>query len=182
MRLEEVNEREHSMKAALQTVDLRLSQLEEFSGRMMNALEKLAGIDRIELVNTRSRGSSICEPTTLLRHSSVNSSDGYSLYRYQLEHDDRLSTGGDIERSDRKAQQSAQRQDGTVEGESAAGRRPPSHWSQSLFQPKLEPTTSSLFALSHNKSHKTFSKHTRRLRTSFVGHSFHLTCRFCSFQ
>lgn len=127
MRLEEVNEREHSMKAALQTVDLRLSQLEEFSGRMMNALEKLAGIDRAELVNTRSRGSSICEPTTLLRHSSVNSGDGYSLYRYQLEHDDRLSTAGDLEGGDRKAQQSPQRHGG-----SAAGRRPQSHSSQSL--------------------------------------------------
>lgn len=128
MRLEEVNEREHSMKAALQTVDLRLSQLEEFSGRMMNALEKLAGIDRTELVHTRSRGSSICEPSTLLRHSSVNSGDGYSLYRYQLEHDDKLSSGGDIEGGDRKAQQqSPQRQDGTAEGGSAAGRRPQSH-------------------------------------------------------
>lgn len=127
MRLEEVNEREHSMKAALQTVDLRLSQLEEFSGRMMNALEKLAGIDRAELVNTRSRASSICEPTTLLRHSSVNSSDGYSLYRYQLEHDDRLSSGGDIEGGNRKAQQSPQRKDGNAEGGSAAGRRPQSH-------------------------------------------------------
>lgn len=144
MRLEEVNEREHSMKAALQTVDIRLSQLEEFSGRMMNALEKLAGIDRTELVNTRSRGSSICEPTTLLRHSSVNSGDGYSLYRYQLEHDDRLSSGGDLEGSDRKAQQSPQRHDGTAEGGSTAGRRPQSHSSQSLVCQTLEPTTSSL--------------------------------------
>lgn len=49
MRLEEVNEREHFMKASLQTVDLRLSQLEELSGRMVNALEKLAGIDKSEL-------------------------------------------------------------------------------------------------------------------------------------
>ncbi|KAI1904464.1 hypothetical protein AGOR_G00005910 [Albula goreensis] len=49
MRLEEVNEREHSMKASLQTVDLRLTQLEEFSGRMMNALEKLAGLYRYHL-------------------------------------------------------------------------------------------------------------------------------------
>uniref|UniRef100_A0A4W6CQQ8 Transient receptor potential cation channel, subfamily M, member 1a n=1 Tax=Lates calcarifer TaxID=8187 RepID=A0A4W6CQQ8_LATCA len=91
MRLEEVNEREHSMKASLQTVDLRLAQLEEFSGRMMNALEKLAGIDRAELIRTRSRGSSVCEPAALLRHGSVNSADGYSLYRYQLDHDDRLT-------------------------------------------------------------------------------------------
>uniref|UniRef100_A0A8C2HM91 TRPM tetramerisation domain-containing protein n=1 Tax=Cyprinus carpio TaxID=7962 RepID=A0A8C2HM91_CYPCA len=39
MRLEEVNERENTMKASLQTVDLRLSQLEEINGRMVNALE-----------------------------------------------------------------------------------------------------------------------------------------------
>uniref|UniRef100_A0A6Q2ZPZ1 Transient receptor potential cation channel, subfamily M, member 1a n=1 Tax=Esox lucius TaxID=8010 RepID=A0A6Q2ZPZ1_ESOLU len=56
MRLEEVNEREHSMKATLQTVDLRLGQLEEFSGRMMNAVEKLAGVDHCDLVRTRSGG------------------------------------------------------------------------------------------------------------------------------
>ncbi|XP_042338013.1 transient receptor potential cation channel subfamily M member 1, partial [Plectropomus leopardus] len=79
MRLEEVNEREHSMKASLQTVDLRLAQLEEFSGRMMNALEKLAGVDRAELVRTQSRASSVCEPAALLRHGSLNSADGYSL-------------------------------------------------------------------------------------------------------
>ena len=59
MRLEEVNEREHSMKASLQTVDLRLMQLEEFSGRMMNALEKLAGVDKTELCRTRSGASSL---------------------------------------------------------------------------------------------------------------------------
>lgn len=88
MRLEEVNEREHSMKASLQTVDLRLAQLEEFSGRMMHALEKLAGVERDELFATRSRGSSVCE-LSLLRHGSVNSGDGYSLFRYQLEHHDR---------------------------------------------------------------------------------------------
>ncbi|KAJ0056538.1 hypothetical protein NL108_010250, partial [Boleophthalmus pectinirostris] len=82
MRLEEVNEREHSMKASLQTVDLRLGQLEEFSGRMMNALEKLAGIDRSQLVRSRSRDSSVCDPSALMRHGSINSSDGYSLYRY----------------------------------------------------------------------------------------------------
>lgn len=87
MRLEEVNEREHSMKASLQTVDLRLGQLEEFSGRMMNALEKLAGVDRSQLV--KSRSSSICEPGPLHRQSSFNSADGYSLYRYQLETEER---------------------------------------------------------------------------------------------
>uniref|UniRef100_A0A8C0A1D9 Transient receptor potential cation channel subfamily M member 3 n=1 Tax=Anas zonorhyncha TaxID=75864 RepID=A0A8C0A1D9_9AVES len=79
MRLEEVNEREHFMKASLQTVDLRLSQLEELSGRMVNALEKLAGIDKSELTYTRSRASSECDAAYLLRQSSVNSSDGYSI-------------------------------------------------------------------------------------------------------
>lgn len=122
MRLEEVNEREHSMKASLQTVDLRLAQLEEFSARMMNALEKLAGIDRAELVHTRSRGSSICEPSALLRHSSINSSDGYSLYRYQLDHDDRVSGSGDAEGTDRRVQQSPERRGRTTEAGGATGR------------------------------------------------------------
>uniref|UniRef100_A0A8K9V9Z9 Transient receptor potential cation channel, subfamily M, member 1a n=1 Tax=Oncorhynchus mykiss TaxID=8022 RepID=A0A8K9V9Z9_ONCMY len=72
MRLEEVNEREHSMKASLQTVDLRLGQLEEFSGRMMNALEKLAGVDHNDLVRTQSGVSSVCDTSSLLRHSSIN--------------------------------------------------------------------------------------------------------------
>lgn len=84
MRLEEVNEREHFMKASLQTVDLRLSQLEELSGRMVNALEKLAGIDKSELTYTHSRASSECDAAYLLRQSSVNSSDGYSMYRYHV--------------------------------------------------------------------------------------------------
>ncbi|OWK58862.1 Transient receptor potential cation channel subfamily M member 3 [Lonchura striata] len=84
MRLEEVNEREHFMKASLQTVDLRLSQLEELSGRMVNALEKLAGIDKSELTYTRSRASSECDAAYLLRQSSVNSSDGYSMYKYHI--------------------------------------------------------------------------------------------------
>lgn len=109
MCLEEVNEREHSMKASLQTVDLRLGQLEEFSGRMMNALEKLAGIDHADLVRSRSRGSSVCEPAALLRHGSINSADGYSLYRYPLDHDDRTSVSGDTEGHDRKAQLSPDR-------------------------------------------------------------------------
>lgn len=122
MRLEEVNEREHSMKASLQTVDIRLAQLEEFSGRMMNALEKLAGVDRAELVRTRSRGSSICEPALLLRHSSINSGDGYSLYRYQLEHDDRVSVSGDTEGNDRRVQLSPERR--TTEGGNTTGRTP----------------------------------------------------------
>ncbi|XP_013915715.1 PREDICTED: transient receptor potential cation channel subfamily M member 1-like [Thamnophis sirtalis] len=85
MRLEEVNEREHFMKASLQTVDLRLSQLEDTSGRMATALEKLAGIDTSELILPRSRASSECDAAYLLRQSSVNSSDGYSIYRYQAD-------------------------------------------------------------------------------------------------
>ncbi|RXM95122.1 Transient receptor potential cation channel subfamily M member 1 [Acipenser ruthenus] len=85
MRLEEINEREHFMKASLQTVDLRLAQLEEFSGRMMNAMEKLAGIDKAELTHTHSRASSECDPAFLLRQSSINSSDGYSMYKYYLD-------------------------------------------------------------------------------------------------
>ncbi len=122
MRLEEVNEREHSMKASLQTVDLRLSQLEEFSGRMMNALEKLAGVDRAELIRTRSRGSSICEPAVLLRHGSINSADGYSLYRYQLEHDDRISVCGEMEGNDKRVQMSPERRGGNTEGHNTPGR------------------------------------------------------------
>ncbi|KAJ8272360.1 hypothetical protein COCON_G00112190 [Conger conger] len=88
MRLEEVNEREHTMKASLQTVDLRLAQLEEFLGRMMNALEKLAGVDKADLCRTRSGASSVADPSSLLRHGSVNSCDGYSLYRYHMDLDD----------------------------------------------------------------------------------------------
>ncbi|KAF4095252.1 hypothetical protein G5714_024330 [Onychostoma macrolepis] len=90
MRLEEVNERENTMKASLQTVDLRLSQLEDINGRMVNALERLVGIDHAELTRTRSSASSICDPSSLQRHSSINSADGYSLYRYYLGVDDRL--------------------------------------------------------------------------------------------
>ncbi|KAL7406520.1 hypothetical protein ABVT39_021311 [Epinephelus coioides] len=121
MRLEEVNEREHSMKASLQTVDLRLAQMEELSGRMMNALEKLAGVDQAELVRTHSRGSSVCEPAALLRHSSVNSADGYSLYRYQLEHEDRISVSGDMEGNDRRVQQSPETRGGNTEGGNTTG-------------------------------------------------------------
>ncbi|TRY94606.1 hypothetical protein DNTS_015812 [Danionella cerebrum] len=89
MRLEEVNERENTMKASLQTVDLRLSQLEDIHGRMVNALERLVGIDHSELTRSRSSASSICDPSSLQRHSSINSADGYSLYRYYLAGDDR---------------------------------------------------------------------------------------------
>ncbi|XP_057611916.1 transient receptor potential cation channel subfamily M member 1 isoform X2 [Chionomys nivalis] len=84
MRLEEINERENFMKTSLQTVDLRLSQLEELSGRMVSALENLAGIDRSDLIQARSRASSECEATYLLRQGSINSTDGYSMYRYHF--------------------------------------------------------------------------------------------------
>ncbi|CAL1595886.1 unnamed protein product [Knipowitschia caucasica] len=85
MRLEEVNERENTMKASLQTVDLRLAQLEEIHGRMAVALEKLAGVDKLELTRTYSRNSSVCDPSSLLRQSSINSADGYSLYRFHMD-------------------------------------------------------------------------------------------------
>ncbi|KAK5867377.1 hypothetical protein PBY51_011876 [Eleginops maclovinus] len=88
MRLEEVNERENNMKASLQTVDLRLAQLEEIHGRMAVALEKLAGVDRLELTRTYSRNSSVCDPSSLLRQSSINSADGYSLYRFHMDLED----------------------------------------------------------------------------------------------
>ncbi|XP_064169801.1 transient receptor potential cation channel subfamily M member 1-like isoform X2 [Anguilla rostrata] len=118
MRLEEVNEREHSMKASLQTVDLRLMQLEEFSGRMMNALEKLAGVDQTDLCRTRS-GASSCDHATLQRHSSINSADGYSLYRYHLDLDDRAG-----EDEDKKIQLTSERK--------SSFRRAPSEYGQTL--------------------------------------------------
>ncbi|KAK2508711.1 hypothetical protein MC885_004981, partial [Smutsia gigantea] len=90
MRLEEINERENFMKTSLQTVDLRLSQLEELSTRMVNALENLAGIDKSDLIQTRSRASSECEVTYLLRQSSINSADGYSMYRCQFNEEELL--------------------------------------------------------------------------------------------
>lgn len=85
MRLEEVNEREIGMKTSLQTVDLRLAQLEEINSRISIALEKLAGIDHTELSRTRSGMSSVCGQSSLLRSSSFNNSDGYSLYQYSLD-------------------------------------------------------------------------------------------------
>ncbi|XP_076026516.1 transient receptor potential cation channel subfamily M member 1b [Genypterus blacodes] len=85
MRLEEVNERENTMKASLQTVDLRLAQLEDIHGRMAVALEKLAGVDRLELTRSHSRSSSVCDPSSLMRQGSINSADGYSLYRFHMD-------------------------------------------------------------------------------------------------
>ncbi|XP_061077314.1 transient receptor potential cation channel subfamily M member 1-like [Conger conger] len=122
MRLEEVNEREHSMKASLQTVDLRLMQLEEFSGRMMNALEKLAGVDKSDLCRTRS-GASTCE-NALQRHSSINSADGYSLYRYHLDLDDRAA-----DEDDKKSQLGTEQQSSVRK---RSFRRAPSEYGQTL--------------------------------------------------
>uniref|UniRef100_UPI00398E47A7 transient receptor potential cation channel subfamily M member 3 n=1 Tax=Pristiophorus japonicus TaxID=55135 RepID=UPI00398E47A7 len=77
MRLEEVNEREHFMKASLQTMDVRLAQLEEVAGRMASALEKLAGIEKGETNKVRSRTSSDCTDTAyILRQGSFNSQEG----------------------------------------------------------------------------------------------------------
>ncbi|KAM6170292.1 transient receptor potential cation channel subfamily M member 3 isoform 16-T16 [Rhynchocyon petersi] len=77
MRLEEVNEREHCMKASLQTVDIRLAQLEDLIGRMATALERLAGVERAESNKIRSRTSSDCTDTAyIIRQSSFNSQEG----------------------------------------------------------------------------------------------------------
>ncbi|XP_041917179.1 transient receptor potential cation channel subfamily M member 1-like [Alosa sapidissima] len=92
VRLEEVNEREHSMKACLQTVDLRLAQLEEFAGRMMNAIQKLAGLDHIDFLQSHSRKSSICDPASLWRHGSIHSCDGYSVHQHHPEAEDQKRT------------------------------------------------------------------------------------------
>ncbi|XP_060093438.1 transient receptor potential cation channel subfamily M member 3 isoform X6 [Heteronotia binoei] len=80
MRLEEVNEREHCMKASLQTVDIRLAQLEDMIGRMATALDKLTGLDRGETTKIRSRTSSDCTDTAyIVRQSSFNSQEGNAL-------------------------------------------------------------------------------------------------------
>ncbi|XP_049573518.1 transient receptor potential cation channel subfamily M member 1 isoform X2 [Syngnathus scovelli] len=86
MRLEEVNEREHAMKACLQTVDLRLAQLEEFSARMMTAVEKLAGVEP-DRRGGSVPGSSAGDASPRRRCGSFGSADDGSLYRYRLEHD-----------------------------------------------------------------------------------------------
>ncbi|XP_013868011.1 transient receptor potential cation channel subfamily M member 3 isoform X13 [Austrofundulus limnaeus] len=95
MRLEEVNEREHFMKASLQTVDIRLAQMEELIGRIANALERVTGVERVEVSKARSRTSSDCtdsayilrqaecqESAYILRQSSFNSTEG-NAYRLQ---------------------------------------------------------------------------------------------------
>nr|XP_043881390.1 transient receptor potential cation channel subfamily M member 3 isoform X9 [Solea senegalensis] len=95
MRLEEVNEREHFMKASLQTVDIRLAQMEELIGRIAVALERVTGVERGEVNKVRSRTSSDCTDSAyilrqgechdaayILRQSSFNSTEGNS-YRLQ---------------------------------------------------------------------------------------------------
>ncbi|XP_031705027.1 transient receptor potential cation channel subfamily M member 3 isoform X2 [Anarrhichthys ocellatus] len=95
MRLEEVNEREHFMKASLQTVDIRLAQMEELIGRIAVALERVTGVERGEVSKVRSRTSSDCtdsayilrhgecpEAAYILRQSSFNSTEG-NTYRLQ---------------------------------------------------------------------------------------------------
>ncbi|XP_034018663.1 transient receptor potential cation channel subfamily M member 1-like [Thalassophryne amazonica] len=99
MHLEEVNERENCMKASLQTVDLRLAQLEELSTRMMNALKKLADVNRTELFCTGV--SSFCGSSALLHHGSFNSIDGYSVYL--VDSDERTCAAVDVESSERSA-------------------------------------------------------------------------------
>ncbi|XP_060009421.1 transient receptor potential cation channel subfamily M member 3 isoform X4 [Lagenorhynchus albirostris] len=77
MRLEEVNEREHCMRASLQTVDIRLAQLEDLIGRMATALERLTGLERAESNKIRSRTSSDCtDAAYIVRQSSFNSQEG----------------------------------------------------------------------------------------------------------
>uniref|UniRef100_A0A3B5R3X0 Transient receptor potential cation channel subfamily M member 3 n=1 Tax=Xiphophorus maculatus TaxID=8083 RepID=A0A3B5R3X0_XIPMA len=95
MRLEEVNEREHFMKASLQTVDIRLAQMEDLIGRIAVALERVTGVERVEVNKARSRTSSDCtdsayilrqaecpESAYILRQSSFNSTEG-NAYRLQ---------------------------------------------------------------------------------------------------
>lgn len=97
MRLEEVNEREHFMKASLQTVDIRLAQMEELIGRIAVALERVTGVEKGEVNKVRSRTSSDCtdsayilrqgecpDPSYILRQSSFNSTEG-NAYRLQEE-------------------------------------------------------------------------------------------------
>ncbi|XP_068092449.1 transient receptor potential cation channel subfamily M member 3 isoform X8 [Hyperolius riggenbachi] len=85
MRLEEVNEREHFMKASLQTVDIRLAQLEELLGRMATALEKVTGVERVEATKTRSRTSSDCtDAAYIVRQSSFNSQEGNTYKLHEI--------------------------------------------------------------------------------------------------
>lgn len=93
MRLEEVNEREHFMKASLQTVDIRLAQMEEMISRIALTLERVTGLDRGEVNKVRSRTSSDCtDANYILRQSSFNSQEGAS---YRLS--ESLEQGGQEE-------------------------------------------------------------------------------------
>ncbi|XP_059956848.1 transient receptor potential cation channel subfamily M member 3 isoform X3 [Mesoplodon densirostris] len=77
MRLEEVNERQHCTRALLQTMDIRLVQLEDLIGRMATALERLTGLERAESNKIRSRTSSDCtDAAYIVRQSSFNSQEG----------------------------------------------------------------------------------------------------------
>uniref|UniRef100_A0A8C8H8U8 Transient receptor potential cation channel subfamily M member 3 n=1 Tax=Oncorhynchus tshawytscha TaxID=74940 RepID=A0A8C8H8U8_ONCTS len=80
MRLEEVNEREHFMKASLQTVDIRLAQMEELIGRIAVALERVTGVEQGEVNKARSRTSSDCTDSAyvLRQGDSFNSQEGNS--------------------------------------------------------------------------------------------------------
>uniref|UniRef100_A0A3P8TA42 Transient receptor potential cation channel subfamily M member 3 n=1 Tax=Amphiprion percula TaxID=161767 RepID=A0A3P8TA42_AMPPE len=84
MRLEEVNEREHFMKASLQTVDIRLAQMEELIGRIAIALERVTGVERGEVNKVRSRTSSDCTDSAYIirQADSFNSTEG-NAYRLQ---------------------------------------------------------------------------------------------------
>ncbi|XP_063769960.1 transient receptor potential cation channel subfamily M member 3 isoform X2 [Pseudophryne corroboree] len=85
MRLEEVNEREHFMKASLQTVDIRLAQLEELLGRMATAMERLTGVDKVETNKARSRTSSDCtDAAYIVRQSSFNSQEGNTYKLHEI--------------------------------------------------------------------------------------------------
>ncbi|XP_063311111.1 transient receptor potential cation channel subfamily M member 3 isoform X2 [Pelobates fuscus] len=86
MRLEEVNEREHIMKASLQTVDIRLAQLEEMLGRMATAMERLAGVEKGEINKVRSRTSSDCtDAAYIIRQSSFNSQEGNAYKLHEID-------------------------------------------------------------------------------------------------
>ncbi|XP_053558484.1 transient receptor potential cation channel subfamily M member 3 isoform X2 [Bombina bombina] len=85
MRLEEVNEREHFMKASLQTVDIRLAQLEEMLGRMATAMERLTGVEKGETNKARSRTSSDCtDAAYIIRQSSFNSQEGNAYKLHEI--------------------------------------------------------------------------------------------------
>lgn len=105
MRLEEVNEREHFMKASLQTVDIRLAQMEEMISRIAMTLERVTGLDRAEVRGgeggkVRSRTSSDCtDANYILRQSSFNSQEGGGSASYRLPLESMEQGGGGGEES-----------------------------------------------------------------------------------